>query len=139
MKLPLHSFSGTVSVVAEPDGLRLSTTDPTLTWHRPESWPAQARATAQGRNASFDIALLLQDGFASIEDRDILVPYAYFAEVMEKEFRLPTLFTQPSPFLLHIDRAGDMGTPMFRYKYRFLLAGSSVPLQRAGYYLHRAS
>jgi SNF2 family DNA or RNA helicase len=139
MSFVIHNFAEGLQIVADPSGLRMISGTSTIDWIRPEAWPSSARTTAAGRVASFDTSLLLQDGFGEIVADDVVIPYENFAEMLEKQYTLPLLFTEPSPFLLQIDRAGDLGTPGFRYKYRFLLGGSPVLVDRRGYYLKRSA
>jgi hypothetical protein len=135
----IYSFAKAVSVVATKTDLEFRSHVTELEWDRPESWPNDAVRSAVGRRSSYEVATLVEMGLATAEDQTCSVPYDHFAELDRQEIKLHTLFSEPSPFLLHIDRVGVIGRPDFLYKFHYLLGGRPVPLQRMGYYLHRAA
>jgi hypothetical protein len=137
MSIPLATFGKTVSLIAKPSALTV--TGPSIDWARPESWPADAVERSAGQRTAYEIASLLEMGLAERQGSEAAISYDNFTSAGREEFQIITAFTIPSPFLLHIDRASDIGRPDFRYKYDFLLGGSVTPLRRVGYYLHRES
>jgi hypothetical protein len=139
MTRELHSFAQQIVVSATSDGLELHTFATALDWERPESWPVDAVQSALGKRVSYEIATLLEMDLASTRGKAVLIPYENFAEMDRQELALHKSFSQPSPFLLHIDRSGVIGRPDFQYKYRYMLGGQPVPLQRIGPYLCRTS
>ena len=138
MTFSLKKFGSSVFLEARQSHLAIFC-ERKIEWSQPESWPDDAVEHSAARRTSYEIASLLEMGFASVDDSVVLIPYENFADIEREEFRIGTAFTQASPFLLRIDRTGDLGRPGFKYKYQFLLAGQSVPLQRAGYYVSRVS
>lgn len=139
MTLKLHSFGQQVLVSATSDGLDLHSFSAVLDWERPESWPAEAVQSSLGKRVSYEVATVLEMELASSAGGSVLIPYGNFAELDRQEIALHKSFSQPSPFLLHIDRSGVIGRPDFQYKFRYMLGGQPVPLERTGTYLRRAS
>jgi hypothetical protein len=137
MSIILTTFGKTVSLIAQPSALTL--TGSGIDWTRPESWPADAVERSAGQRTAYEVASLLEMGLAERHGNEADIGYDNFAAAEKEEFQITTAFTIPSPFLLHIDRASDIGRPDFRYKYEFLLGGNVTPLRRVGYYLHRES
>jgi superfamily II DNA or RNA helicase len=138
MSVVLKRFGNQVSITARSEALCIEGTS-SIDWNRPESWPPEARESSGGRRTAFEIASLLEMGFANSKDGAVEVPYTNFSEIEAEEFRVTTAFAVPSPFLLKIDRSSDIGRPDFRYRYHFLLGAIAVPLQRFGFYVKRAA
>jgi hypothetical protein len=138
MSIMLKQFGGDVTLHAESDGLYLVSAH-VIDWRRPETWPAEAREQSAGRRTAFEAASLVEMGLASVVDGALRIPYGNFPEIEEEEFRLTTAFAEPSPFLLKIDRTGDIGRPDFKYRYQYVLGAVPVPLQRFGFYVKRAA
>jgi hypothetical protein len=69
----------------------------------------------------------------------VSIPYRNFPDIESEEFRLTTAFALPGPFLLKIDRIGDIGRPEFRYKYQYVLGAIPVSVDRFGFYLRRSA
>jgi hypothetical protein len=137
MSIALTAFGKSVSLIARTSALTLMGSS--VDWARPESWPADAVEHSAGQRTAYEIASLLEMGLAERRGSEAAISYDNFASAEKEEFQITTAFTIPSPFLLHIDRASDIGRPDFRYKYDFLLGGYVTPLRRVGYYLHRES
>lgn len=135
MSLTITTFGKTASLVANPFGIVLVGSG--IDWDRPESWPSDATEKSSGQRTAYEIASLLEMGFADRQGTGVAITYSNFSAIQEEDFQITTAFTIPSPFLLHVDRASDIGRPDFRYKYDFLLGGGVVPLKRIGYYLLR--
>ncbi|MDR3409826.1 MAG: SNF2-related protein, partial [Formivibrio sp.] len=138
MSILLKQFGKDVTLRAEGDGLYLSSVD-VIDWNRPETWPSDASEQSAGRRTAYEAASLIEMGLASVTDGALRIPYGNFPEIEAEEFRLPTAFTEPSPFLLKIDRTSDIGRPDFKYRYQYVLGSASVPLQRFGFYVKRAA
>jgi superfamily II DNA or RNA helicase len=139
MSIQIRIFGKRVVLLAEKEGLEFRSTDASVDWARPESWPLDSVGDAAGRRTSFEVASLLEMGLGTQLGASVVVPSDCFAALIREEFQLTTAFTQPNPFLLKIEKTGDMGHPDFRYRYQFILAGEVIPLKREGYYLSRAA
>jgi hypothetical protein len=137
MTIAITTFGKSMSVVAHPSGLTLVGDD--IDWDRPESWPSDSTEKSAGQRTAYEIASLLEMGLAERRGNKAFIAYENFGTAQKEDFQLTTAFTIPSPFLLHIDRASDIGRADFRYKYNFLLGGAATPLIRVGYYLRRES
>src|SRR6185312_11799807 len=139
MSFVLHSFPGGIEVAAEPENLIICVTGRELDLSRRENWPPESLAAPAGWRTAIEIEQLIELGLADVASGTISVPYENF-RVLESE--MPVSFTkawtQPSPFLLKIDRKSDIGRKDFEYKYQFLLGGRPVHLDRFGYYVRRA-
>lgn len=138
MNILLKEFGKNVKLRAQEDGLYLVSAQ-AIDWNRAETWPSDAREQSAGRRTAFEGASLLEMGLAAVQGDALRVPYGNFPLIEAEEFRLTTAFAEPSPFLLKIDRASDIGRPDFRYRYQYLLGAVSIPLQRLGFYLNRAA
>jgi hypothetical protein len=139
MSIPIRSFGKKTTLVAEKAGLEFRSADESVDWSRPESWPLDSVVDAAGRRTSFEVASLLEMGLGSQVGALVMVPTDSFAALIAEEFRFTTAFTQPNPFLLKIEKTGDIGHADFRYRYQFILAGEVIPVKRSGYYLSRAA
>jgi hypothetical protein len=138
MTLELKKFGAVVRVVAGSDALFVVSLS-AIDWMRPESWPSEVLELGQGRRTAYEVASLLEMGLAESGPDSVSVSYRNFPEIELEEFRLTTAFATASPFLLKIDRVGDIGRPDFRYKYQYILGSSQVPLERYGFYLKRSA
>lgn len=138
MSILLKQFGKNVELSAQDDGLYLVSTQ-AIDWNRAETWPPDAREQSVGRRTAFEGASLLEMGLATVLDGALRIPYGNFPQIEAEEFRLTTAFAEPSPFLLKIDRASDIGRPDFKYRYQYVLGAVAVPLQRFGFYLKRAA
>jgi superfamily II DNA or RNA helicase len=138
MNIEIASLGVSIKLSAASDGLLIKS-DRTVDWGHPESWPSDSLEQSSGRRTAYEVASLLEMRLAQVIDAGVLIPYANFEAAETEEFRITTAFAKPSPFLLKIDRAGDLGRPDFRYKYQFLIGGAQVPLERTGYFVQRAS
>jgi hypothetical protein len=138
MSILLKQFGRDVSLSAYSTGVYVVSAL-AIDWSRPETWPSEALEQSAGRRTGFEVASLLEMGLARAAESSVEVPYSDFPEIEAEEFRLTTVFTTPSPFLLKIDRSSDIGRPDFRYRYQYLLGAIQVPLQRFGYYVKRAA
>jgi hypothetical protein len=138
MTFELKRFGTTVTLLAKQDGLHVVSSTP-IDWTRPESWPAEALQQGPGRRTAYDVASLVEMGLAEILPDSVVLPYKNFPDIESEEFRVTTAFTLSSPFLLKIDRVGDIGRPDFRYKYQYVLGPDPVSVERVGFYLRRSS
>jgi hypothetical protein len=138
MNMDIASFGSAVALIATSVGLQIKSNGD-VEWTRPETWPADALERSSGRRTAYEIASLLEMGLAEETSSGVVIPYRNFEVIQAEEFRVTEAFAKASPFVLKIDRTGDIGRPDFRYKYRFLLGTSQVPLQRVGYFVRRAS
>ena len=136
MTLELKRFGTSVTLVAGKDALAV-TSSASIDWMRPESWPADALGQGSGRRTAYEVASLLEMGLAVDSSSSVSISYRNFPDIESEEFRLTTAFAVPCPFLLKIDRVGDIGRPEFRYKYQYVLGASAVSLERFGFYLRR--
>lgn len=138
MSILLKQFGKDVALRALIDGMYLVSAN-AIDWSRTETWPPDAREQSAGRRTAFEVASLLEMGLANIVEDALHIPYGNFSEIEAEEFRLTTAFAEPSPFLLKIDRTGDIGRPDFRYRYQYVLGAIPVPLQRLGFFMKRAA
>ena len=138
MSILLHQFGKEVALRAQSDGLYLVTAQP-IDWSRAETWPSDAREQSAGRRTAFEVASLVEMGLANIAEGALHIPYNNFPEIEAEEFRLTSGFSEPSPFLLKIDRTSDIGRPDFKYRYQYVLGAVPVPLQRLGFYVKRTA
>jgi SNF2 family DNA or RNA helicase len=138
MNIVLASLGNTIEVVADDRSLLIASKMP-INWEEPEKWPSKVISSRLGKQVSYEVGMLLEMSLAAIEDGQVLIPYECFPEIVAQEFGITTAFTEPSPFLLKIDRTSDVGRPDFRYKYQFILGEGPVPLERAGFYVRRAA
>lgn len=138
MTLELKRFGTSVVLAAGKDELGITSSAP-IDWTRPESWPTETLEQGSGRRTAYEVASLLEMGLAIDNSISVSIPYRNFPDVESEEFRLTTAFALPSPFLLKIDRVGDIGRPEFRYKYQYILGASAVSVDRYGFYLRRSA
>ena len=138
MNFTLKQFGNSIALQADDAGIHLRS-EVEINWLKPETWPASAVKSSEGLRTAYDIAMLLEMGLAEQENRIVTIPSSSFPEIRAEGIALTTAFTHPAPFLLNIDRKSDIGRSDFTYKYRYLLGGAQVPLERTGYYVTRSS
>jgi len=138
MNLDIAKLGKSTRLVATDDGLSVQSQS-MIDWNDPVSWPNDALETSAGRRTAFEVASLTEMGLGSITEAGFLIPYSNFEEAEREDFQITKAFATSSPFLLKIDRVSDIGRPDFRYRYEFLLGGTRVPLERAGYFVRRSS
>src|SRR6185437_16081396 len=101
-------------VAAEAENLMIRVTGRELNLSRRENWPAESLAAPAGWRTAIEIEQIIELGLADVASGTISVPYENF-QVLESE--MPVSFTkawtQPSPFLLKIDRKSDIGRKDF--------------------------
>lgn len=139
MSFFLHSFGNAVEVAAGAEGLSIHPSSGEYDLSRRENWPPTALGGPTGWRTAVEIEQLLELGFAENISGEILIPYQNFQAIdSEMPVSLTKAWSEPSPFLLKIDRQSDIGRRDFQYKYQFLLGGRPVHLDRLGYYVRRA-
>lgn len=138
MSFLLHRFGKAIELAAEPAGLTIRATAGGLNLSRRENWPPDALAELGGWRTALEVEQLLESGLAEERSGTIVIPYTNFLEI-QQDLRVSLLsaWAKPSPFLLEIDRKSDVGRPDFQYKYKFVLGGRAVALERCGYYVRR--
>ena len=67
MKILLRQFGNDIALVAQGDGLYLTSVNG-VDWTRPETWPTDALGQSAGRRTSFEAASLLEMGLATSND-----------------------------------------------------------------------
>jgi hypothetical protein len=139
MRILLHRFDGGVEVAAGDVGLEVSIPSRASNLAARESWPSVALSAPGGWRTALELEQLTELGLAEASKSGVVVPYNNFMEIDEQiPVSLVHAWSEPSPFLLQIDRKGDIGRPDFLYRYQLLLAGQPVYGDRAGYYFKRA-
>lgn len=139
MTFTLHSFPGGIDIAAESEGLAIRPVSTSTDLSRHENWPSAALAAPAGWRTAAEIEQLLELGFAEARTDKILVPYQNLETIdAEMPVSFPRAWTQPSPFLLKIDRKSDLGRKDFEYRYQFLVGGRPVHVDRLGSYVRRA-
>lgn len=142
---PALATLGSVRLTAGSDGLWISVagTDrsvPERSLSSPDQWPTDALAAPGGRPSALDVVVLVEQGLAEERDGAVFVPTEGLIAAVADGIGLPTRFTEPSPFLLQVDREGDIGRPSFAYRYVWLHGAQQVALRRFGAYLrHEAT
>jgi len=139
MSFLLQRFGPSVEITAEREGLNIRRTVGDLDLSRRENWPAESLSALGAWRTAIEIEQLLELGLAEVIGHQVVVPYGNFQTIeSDMPVGLDKTGTQPSPFLLKIDRQSDIGRNDFQYKYQFLLGGRPVYLDRMGYYVRRA-
>ena len=138
MSFILANLGSQIDVIAEDRGLVVRSQHP-LSWDEPEKWPSNVLGTRLGKLVSYEVSMLLEMSLAEIQGNQVCIPYECCLDTSEQESGIMNAFTEPSPFLLKIDRTSDVGRPDFRYRYQFILGEGPVPVERAGFYLKRAA
>ena len=128
MSLILAEPTPGATVEAEPDGL----------WFRARESGTNSRSVWPGY-VEIQLDQLLEMGLAQSEGADVCVPYEGFGEIEEREINLTSRWTDWSPYLLKIDRVGDLGRQDFRYRYEFLAGRRPVEVERTGYFVSRTA
>jgi SNF2-related domain len=139
MNIVLHRFGTSIEVAAGDAGLAFSSFGGAIDLAARESWPADALSAPGGWRTALELEQLTELGLAEASATNVVVPYSNFKEIDEQiPVSLVHAWSEPSPFLLQIDRKGDIGRPDFLYRYQLLLAGQRAYGDRVGYYFKRA-
>jgi hypothetical protein len=131
---------GPVLIESVPAGLRVSAADldPELLLS-PGTWPAEALSAPGGSDAAYDLAVEAEADAAVVENGGAIVPFESVLRLLSEQRPLACRWVSPSPFLLTVDRNGDIGVPGFQYRVGWYLGSEAVPLMRVGAYVRWAS
>jgi len=136
MTFELHTFEG-VSISANSTGLWVRPQLEEVDCGKRETWARDALDAPGGWKTAVEVEQLLELGLAEPHDRSIVVPFGNFEEIDQIPFGITKAWTKSNPFILKIDRYGDLGTRDFKYKYEFLSTRSAIYVDRVGYYIQR--
>ena len=128
MSFTIHKLGKSVEIVATSEGL-LVHCHPAGDLSRREHWPQDALESPGGYRSSTEVEQLLELGLAEEANGGVMIPFENFHTISDEwPVELTAGWAKPSPFLLKIDRRGDLGRSDFEYRYQFLLGGRPAPI-----------
>ena len=127
MSFPIFE-SGTCRIDAEPSGLWIRRTN------SKDSGP-KTEAAGDSVLIQLEVEQALELGLAESVGIDVQIPWERIDDLIGFEISLPLRWTEPSPFMLTINRVSDIGRPNFRYRYGYQYGGREAAVERIGYFV----
>ncbi|MBK9409555.1 MAG: DEAD/DEAH box helicase [Gemmatimonadetes bacterium] len=79
--------------------------------------------------------MLAESDSLDLDGDEVIVPFDVVLRFLVEDRTLVTRWAPVAPFLLTIDRSGDLATAGFSYRVGWHLGADAVPLERAGAYV----